>query len=82
MDDPHRLDDQEEAILVGFYDDKPDLFDTDVKGGFYGAAGGSAKEQAERPKLSFRWWEYLIIVVEVGLVTYTVLVVANIVPLF
>ncbi|MFT4307893.1 MAG: hypothetical protein ACMXYM_00795 [Candidatus Woesearchaeota archaeon] len=66
---------------MGFYDDKPDLFDTDVKGGFYGKAGASPKDE-ERPKLSFAWWEYLIIAVEVGLVTYTILVIANVVPLF
>ena len=81
MDDPHRMDREKEAILVGFYDDKPDLFDTDVKGGFYGKAGASPKEE-DRPKLSFRWYEWLIILVEVGLVVYTVLVLANIVPLF
>lgn len=66
---------------MGFYDDKPDLFDTDVKGGLYGKGGDDPKKDAS-PKLSFRWWEYLIIVGEVGLVTYTVLVLLRIVPLF
>ena len=81
MDDPHRMDREKEAILVGFYDDKPDLFDTDVKGGFYGKGAPPAENQ-EQPRLSFKWYEWLIILVEVGLVVYTVLVLANIVPLF
>ena len=68
---------------MGFYDDKPDLFDTDVKGGFYNAP--SRKDdpnESAAPSLSFKWWEWLIIAIEVGLVTYTVLVLARIVPLF
>ena len=67
---------------MGFYDDKPDLFDTDVKGGFYGKGGSENPKEQPSPRLSFKWWEWLIIVAEVGLVTYTVLVVLNIVPLF
>ena len=75
------MDDQKEAILVGFYDDKPDLFDTEVKGGFYGGTKGEPSDEG-KPALRFRWWEYLIFVVEVGLVVYTVLVLARIVPIF
>jgi hypothetical protein len=66
---------------MGFYDDKPDLFDTDVKGGFYGKAGTRDTDDTQ-PRISFRWWEWLIIIVEAGLITYTVLVFARVVPLF
>ena len=65
---------------MGFYDD-PDMFDTQVKGSYY-----DSQEQApgdeEAPKLRFRWWEWLIIAIEIGLVTYTVLVLLRIAPLF
>lgn len=70
---------------MGFYDDTPDLFDTQVKQqqGFYGGpAADTPKRSQPKPKLSFKWWEWAIIVVEVGLVTYTVLVLARVVPLF
>ena len=67
---------------MGFYDDKPDLFDTEVKGGLYGTAKAKGPKDESAPRLSFRWWEILIIVIEVALVTYTVLVLANIAPLF
>lgn len=70
---------------MGFYDDTPDLMDAEVKSeeGFYGAAGPAPKPTEEKkPTLSFKWWEWAIIAVEVGLVTYTVLVLLRIAPLF
>lgn len=69
---------------MGFYDDEPDLFDTKVKGGFYGADSGGEEKRAgeERPSLSFKWWEWAILAVEVGLVAYTVLVLLGFAKLF
>lgn len=71
---------------MGYYDDVDTKFEAEVKGddSFYGGAGPATPPPTEqkRPALSFRWWEWAIIAVEVGLVTYTVLVLLRIAPLF
>lgn len=69
---------------MGFYDDKPDMFDTQVKGGYYGGAQPEEQKKPgeERPTLSFKAWEWAVIAIEVGLVLYTVLVLLGFAKLF
>jgi len=67
-----------------FYGEEDNFSDLDKPvGGYYGESKkNKTKKKSHRIVLDYEWWEVIIFVIEILLITYAVLVFLGIVPLF